>query len=294
MDRRRVRRVGRVRTAVQLAFAALTNGYAAGFLKGTIYKGESKYLCLPGLNCYSCPGALGSCPLGAFQAVITGRDRSFSFYVAGFLLLFGAVLGRFVCGWLCPFGLVQDLLHKIPFPRKWRVLPGERGLRALKYVLLVLFVILLPLTVLDVVGQGQPWFCKYICPSGTLLGGIPLVASNPALRSALSWLFAWKGALLAAVVLLSVVLWRPFCRYLCPLGAVYGLFNPVALCRYAIQEDKCTRCGSCQAACPMDLPVYRQPNTTQCIRCGKCRAACPQDAIALLSPLSYRRAGKSD
>lgn len=286
--------MGRVRTAVQLAFAALTNGYAAGFLKGTIYKGEGKYLCLPGLNCYSCPGALGSCPLGAFQAVITGRDRSFSFYVAGFLLLFGAVLGRFVCGWLCPFGLVQDLLHKIPFPRKWRVLPGERGLRALKYVLLVLFVILLPLTVLDVVGQGQPWFCKYICPSGTLLGGIPLVASNPALRSALSWLFAWKGALLAAVVLLSVVLWRPFCRYLCPLGAVYGLFNPVALCRYAIQEDKCTRCGSCQAACPMDLPVYRQPNTTQCIRCGKCRAACPQDAIALLSPLSYRRAGKSD
>lgn len=286
--------MGRVRTAVQLAFAALTNGYAAGFLKGTIYKGESKYLCLPGLNCYSCPGALGSCPLGAFQAVITGRDRSFSFYVAGFLLLFGAVLGRFVCGWLCPFGLVQDLLHKIPFPRKWRVLPGERGLRALKYVLLVLFVILLPLTLLDVVGQGQPWFCKYICPSGTLLGGIPLVASNPALRSALSWLFAWKGALLAAVVLLSVVLWRPFCRYLCPLGAVYGLFNPVALCRYAIQEDKCTRCGSCQAACPMDLPVYRQPNTTQCIRCGKCRAACPQDAIALLSPLSYRRAGKSD
>lgn len=294
MDRRWVHRVGRVRTAVQLAFAALTNGYAAGFLKGTIYKGEGKYLCLPGLNCYSCPGALGSCPLGAFQAVITGRDRSFSFYVAGFLLLFGAVLGRFVCGWLCPFGLVQDLLHKIPFPRKWRVLPGERGLRVLKYVLLVLFVILLPLTVLDVVGQGQPWFCKYICPSGTLLGGIPLVASNPALRSALSWLFAWKGALLAAVVLLSVVLWRPFCRYLCPLGAVYGLFNPVALCRYAIQEDKCTRCGSCQAACPMDLPVYRQPNTTQCIRCGKCRAACPQDAIALLSPLSYRRAGKSD
>ena len=286
--------MGRVRTAVQLAFAALTNGYAAGFLKGTIYKGEGKYLCLPGLNCYSCPGALGSCPLGAFQAVITGRDRSFSFYVAGFLLLFGAVLGRFVCGWLCPFGLVQDLLHKIPFPRKWRVLPGERGLRVLKYVLLVLFVILLPLTVLDVVGQGQPWFCKYICPSGTLLGGIPLVASNPALRSALSWLFAWKGALLAAVVLLSVVLWRPFCRYLCPLGAVYGLFNPVALCRYAIQEDKCTRCGSCQAACPMDLPVYRQPNTTQCIRCGKCRAACPQDAIALRSPLSYRRAGKSD
>ena len=119
---------------------------------------------MPGLNCYSCPGALGACPIGSFQAVVTSRDRSFSFYVVGFLLIFGGLLGRFVCGWLCPFGLVQDLVHKIPFPKKWKKLPGDKYLRWLKYLILVGFVILLPLTVLDVVGQGQPWFCKYICP----------------------------------------------------------------------------------------------------------------------------------
>ena len=194
-----------LRTWVQICFAALSNGYAAGFAKGTIYKGSSKLLCVPGLNCYSCPGALGSCPIGSFQAVIASRNYQFTFYVTGFLLFFGALLGRFVCGWLCPFGLVQDLLHKIPFVKKLRKLPGDRWLRFLKYVILVGFVIVLPLTVLDIVGQGQPWFCKYICPSGTLFAGIPLVASNPALQSALGWLFNWKVAVLVALLLLSVV-----------------------------------------------------------------------------------------
>lgn len=268
-----------LRTFVQLCVAALTNGYAAGFAKGTIFKGQTKLVCVPGLNCYSCPGALGSCPIGSFQAVVTSRNHNFTFYVVGFLLFFGAIFGRFVCGWLCPFGLVQDLLYKIPFVRKWKKLPGDRWLRFLKYVILVGFVILLPLTVLDVVGQGQPWFCKYICPSGILFGGIPLIAANPPLRAALSWLFTWKVGLLVGLLLLSVPVYRPFCRYLCPLGAIYSLFNPIALYRYTLDASACTQCGACQKACPMDIPVHRTPNSLECIRCGKCRAACPHGAI---------------
>lgn len=268
-----------LRTWVQICFAALSNGYAAGFAKGTIYKGSSKLLCVPGLNCYSCPGAFGSCPIGAFQAVISSRNYQFTFYVTGFLLFFGALFGRFVCGWLCPFGLIQDLLYKIPFVKKLRKLPGDRWLRLLKYVILAGFVIVLPLIVLDIVGQGQPWFCKYICPSGTLFAGIPLVASNPALQSALGWLFNWKVTVLVVLLLLSVAVYRPFCRYLCPLGAIYGLFNPVALYRFRIDTQKCTQCGACQRACPMGIPVQSAPNSPECIRCGKCKAACPHGAI---------------
>ena len=268
-----------LRAIVQICVAALTNGYAAGFTKGTIYKGNSKAVCVPGLNCYSCPGALGACPIGSFQAVITSRDHVFSYYVVGFLLLFGALLGRFVCGWLCPFGLVQDLLYKIPFPKKLKKLPGDRFLRFLKYVILIGFVIILPLTVLDVVGQGQPWFCKYICPSGTLFGGIPLISANPALQSALSWLFTWKFGLLLVLLLLSIVVYRPFCRYLCPLGAAYSVFNPVAVYRYSVNQQTCTQCKACQKACPMDIPVYKKPNSLECIRCGKCKAACPHQSI---------------
>ena len=264
---------------VQLAFTALTNGYAAGFAKGSIYKGPGKFICLPGLNCYSCPGALGSCPIGSLQAVIGSRSYRFSFYIAGFLLLFGALFGRLVCGWLCPFGLVQDLLYKIPFVKKLRRLPGDRFLKYLKYVILAGFVIILPLTVLDIVGQGQPWFCKYICPSGTLFAGIPLVASSPPLQQALGWLFTWKVGILAVLLLLSVAVYRPFCRYLCPLGAVYGLFNPIAFYRFRVDGQKCTGCAVCQKACPMDIPVYKTPNSPECIRCGVCKKSCPHGAI---------------
>ncbi|MBC5726102.1 4Fe-4S binding protein [Agathobaculum sp. NSJ-28] len=278
---------------VQLAFTALTNGYAAGFAKGSIYKGPGKFICLPGLNCYSCPGALGSCPIGSLQAVIGSRSYRFSFYIAGFLLLFGALFGRLVCGWLCPFGLVQDLLYKIPFVKKLRRLPGDRWLKYLKYVILAGFVIVLPLTVLDIVGQGQPWFCKYICPSGTLFAGIPLIASNPPLRAALGWLFTWKAAILAALLLLSLLVYRPFCRYLCPLGAIYGLFNPAALYRFRIDKEKCTGCGACQKACKLDIPIHQTPNSPECIRCGDCRRACPHGAICTANRRAARPFGKT-
>ena len=269
----------RLRTWVQIGFTALTNGYAAGFAKGTIYKGPTKAFCVPGLNCYSCPGALGACPIGSFQAVIASRDYKFTFYIVGFLMLMGAVVGRLVCGFLCPFGLVQDLLYKIPFVKKLRRLPGDRFLKYLKYVILAGFVIILPLTVLDIVGQGQPWFCKYICPSGTLFAGIPLVASSPPLQQALGWLFTWKVGILAVLLLLSVAVYRPFCRYLCPLGAVYGLFNPIAFYRFRVDGQKCTGCAVCQKACPMDIPVYKTPNSPECIRCGVCKKSCPHGAI---------------
>lgn len=269
-----------LRTWVQLCFTAVTNGYAAGFARGKIYTGPGKRFCLPGLNCYSCPGALGACPIGSLQAVLSSREYSFAFYVVGFLMLFGALAGRFICGWLCPFGMIQDLLHRLPFPKKLHKVPGDRFLRYLKYLILFGFVIILPLTVLDIVGQGQPWFCEYICPSGTLFAGIPLVAANPALQSALGWLFTWKAAILAALVLLSVVVYRPFCRYLCPLGAIYGCFNPIALYRFQIDSETCTGCGACQRACPMNIPVYKTPNSSECIRCGKCKTACPHGSVS--------------
>ena len=117
--------------------------------------------------------------------------------------------------------------------------------------------------------------------SGTLFGGLPLIGTNPALRGALGWLFTWKFALLAGLLVLSLFLYRPFCRYLCPLGAIYALFNPVALYRFRIDAGRCTRCGACQRACKLSIPVYQIPNSTECIRCGDCRAVCPEDAISI-------------
>lgn len=281
--------MGKLRHAVQIAFTALTNGYAYGFLKGKIFTGGTKNFCVPGLNCYSCPGALGSCPIGSLQAVLGDRNFKFSFYIVGFLIFVGAIFGRFVCGWLCPFGLIQDLLYKIPFVKKVKKLPGDRWLRFLKYMILVVFVILLPLFALDVIGQGSPWFCKYICPSGTLTAGIPLVFSNPALQAAVGWLFTWKMLILLILVVLSVAVYRPFCRYLCPLGAVYGLFNPIAFYRYQVDEEKCTKCGACKKACKMDIKVWETPNSMECIRCGDCLKSCPHGAVCREKPLGRQK-----
>lgn len=267
------------RHGVQALWALLTNSYLTGFLYGRIYRGSLKKLCLPGLNCYSCPGALGSCPIGAMQAVIGSGNFKFAFYTAGFLMFLGALFGRFACGWLCPFGLIQELLHKIPFPRKLRTLPGDRILCKLKYLILAVFVILLPMFLVDILGQGAPYFCKLICPAGTLEGGLPLVLLNRSMRGALGWLYAWKNVLLVITVFLSILIYRPFCKYVCPLGAIYSLFNPISVFRCRVDEAACTGCGTCARVCKMNLDPVKQISHAECIRCGACRKACPARAI---------------
>ena len=267
------------RHRVQILWALLTNSYLIGFVQGKIYKGKLKNLCVPGLNCYSCPGAAGTCPIGALQAVIGNWNFKFAFYAAGFLVFVGAPMGRFVCGWLCPFGLIQDLLYKIPFPRKLRTFKGDRLLRKLKYVVLLFFVILLPMFLVDVLGQGAPYFCKLICPVGTLEGGIPLVLLNKSMHGALGWLYAWKNVLLLFTVFLSILIYRPFCKYICPLGAVYSVFNPISVFRYRIDREKCVGCDACAKVCKMQVNPAENPNHPECIRCGQCKKACPKQCI---------------
>ena len=191
----------------------------------------------------------------------------------------GAVTGRFVCGWLCPFGLIQDLLHKIPFPKKITTFPGDKPLRKLKYVVLVLFVILLPMFLVDILGQGAPYFCKFICPAGTLEGGLPLVLLNKSMHSAIGWLYAWKNLLLFVTIIISLFIYRPFCKYICPLGAIYSVFNPVSVFRYRVDKNKCTDCEACENACKMQVNPAENANDLECIRCGACKKACPVKAI---------------
>ena len=269
-----------VRHVFQSFWFLLTNSFFEGFKTGKIYGGKWKQLCVPGMNCYSCPGAKGSCPIGALQAVIGSPKFKFSYYIVGFLFFVGALIGRGVCGYLCPFGLVQDLLHKIPFVKKIETFKGDKALRKAKYLILLVFVILLPLFLVDIIGQGAPYFCKLICPVGMLEGGIPLVWMNTSMRGAVGFLYAWKGLILLLTILLSVIIYRPFCKYICPLGAIYSLFNSVSFFRYTLDHQKCIHCGRCKAVCEMQCDPVQNCNDLECIRCGKCKNACPVDAIA--------------
>ncbi|MBR3125185.1 MAG: 4Fe-4S binding protein [Mogibacterium sp.] len=275
-----MKKQSQIRTWFQAAWFVLTNSYFRGYTKGMIFTGNTKVICLPGLNCYSCPGALGACPMGSLQAVMGDSAFRVSLYVFGMLAAIGALFGRLVCGWMCPFGLFQDLLHKIPLKLKKKNLPGHKYLKYLKYVILIVFPILLVSIVTDMTGTSSPWFCEWICPSGTLLGGIPLVAVNSGLREAAGFRFVWKMAILIVITILAIIYYRPFCKYLCPLGASYSLFNPVSSYRLVIDKDKCVTCGTCQKACGMDIRTFETPNSLECIRCGSCMSACPVGAIS--------------
>ena len=269
--------LARFRGWIQAVATILTNIHLLNFFKGEIYRGDAKTVCVPGLNCYSCPAASGACPIGAFQAVIGSSKFKFSYYITGFFILIGVLLGRFVCGFLCPFGWFQELLHKIPF-KKFST-KKLKPLRYIKYGVLLIFVILLPLLVTNSLGMGNPFFCKYLCPQGVLEGAIPLSIANASIRAALGKLFTWKFGILITFVILSLMFYRPFCKWICPLGAIYALCNKVSFLQMKVDEDKCVSCGKCERACKMDVDVTKHPNHTECIRCGMCIKECPTEAI---------------
>jgi polyferredoxin len=265
------------------AFSTLgINIYFPSFFQGLIYQGPFKGVCLPVLNCHSCPSAVGACPVGAWQSSLASlrfklplAQYQFGLYVLGVIGLAGSLGGRFTCGWLCPFGLIQEILYKVP-TRKLRL---PRFVSYFKYAVLAVMVVALPLLVVDDLGYGQTWFCKWICPAGTLEAGLPMMALNPDIRRQAGGMFAWKVGLLAVFIAWMIVTMRPFCRVVCPLGAALGLLNKASFFRMTVDPDRCAQCQTCQKSCPVDIKVCETPNSPDCIRCLKCAESCPAGAV---------------
>ncbi len=273
-----------LRKWVQGLFFLMTNGYWNFPVTRSIYKGPLKVVCSPGLNCYSCPASTTYCPIGALQQLFAGIRLSIEtgqffmgFYVIGTMGVLGGFVGRMICGWACPFGLFQELLHKIPSP-KFGIWPF---LRYVKYGLLVFMVILLPLFAIDEFGAGSTWFCKYVCPAGTLEAGLPMLMLRPSLQGNLGWLFLLKLSFLIFFIIWAVLASRPFCRTACPLGAFYALFSKVKMVKLTLDHARCTQCDACHDVCPMGVRFNESPNDMECISCLACTKACKLNAITL-------------
>ena len=265
------------RRLIQLYSALLFNCYLKGYVSGNIFKGITKNICTPGLNCYSCPGAVTSCPMGALQNAFSSSGKTAPYYMLGIIMLYGIIFGRWICGWLCPFGLLQDLLHKIKTP-KLKKNKFTRALSIFKYFILVIFGMIIPLIYMTK-DLPLPAFCKYICPAGTVGGAIGLLINpnNSSVFEMLGPLFTWKFCLAISILVCCVFIYRTFCRFICPLGALYGLFNKFSLFGIKLEKDKCINCGKCISVCKMDI---HHVGDMECINCGECISVCPTKAIS--------------
>ena len=290
---------------VQFGFLVLSNSW---FTRNTTLA-----IPCPGLNCYACPLASVACPIGSLQHFI--GIRQMPTYLLGILGLIGALGGRVACGWSCPFGWLQEQLFQLPVP-KWRVRPRKRAAwwvlllvslafgagvwamvaASLPGVVLALYLAagfglyawlgasrlfaLLGLSLLMPFFTQEPWFSK-LCPAGMLEGGIPQVLLDADLRALVGPLFWLKLAILIVFLIWMAVTRRPFCRWICPLGAIWSPFNRCSTLQLRVDQDACIRCNRCQQICPVDIRIYEDESDPSCVRCMQCVDECPVSCIGV-------------
>jgi len=229
------------------------------------------------MNCHACPLAATACGIGALQHFLT--IGAFPFLVLGIFLLIGSTIGRLLCGWACPFGFFQELLYKIPMNKL--TFPQWTGM--FKYLIFLVLVVLLPMVV------QEPWFCK-LCPVGALEAGIPLWIKDEGIRQMIGPLFHVKFLILYGLIYLMMITERPFCRMICPAGAIFSLFKKISLFRVNGVPDKCIPCNKCTRRCPAGVT----PISNDCVMCMNCVGTCKNVWAGMNPPQRHRDTGKSE
>jgi len=241
-------------------------------------------LIYPYYFCVGSPGAWAQCPLKILEVGFIGLEFSLVMllYLIGFLVLEGLLIGRGVCGWACPVGFIQEVLYKV------RKVPmsiikmfkgvGEKGAdvfsfvpvppRYLKYLVLLLIPVTSWIT-------GRVLFTE-IDPIGGLTATIPALLSG---KWTPGTYFPIKILLVLVFLIMSFIVMRAWCRFLCPLGAMLSPLNKVSMLKVDYDEEKCTQCKACVRACPMKIDVPNMDRDTECIICGRCVSACKFDSL---------------
>ena len=299
-------RLPRIRRIVQLV--SLPVAYAGFVVPGIVH------FVWPSIHCYACPLSVWICPVGALQNFV--KAGRFPFFVVGTMVGAGVGFGRAVCGWICPFGLLNDLLAGLNrlktrlgavvallalFLGAFSLAAAMVDLRAGVALALTLFFALflirrfhlfkylfLGATIAAAIACGDTIFCK-TCAVATFEASIPYALSPNASIPVKPFGFPFLIHIGVGVLAVVGILWarRFWCRYLCPFGAIMGLTNRFSALRLHHDPEKCapkTCKAACLKSCPMgvtSLTRLKSIDATDCIRCGDCVAACPNGALTL-------------
>ncbi|MHC4146027.1 MAG: 4Fe-4S binding protein [Planctomycetota bacterium] len=227
-------------------------------------------VCSPVFHCYACPLATFACPIGIiaqFSAL-----HLFPFMAVGLLIAFGALFGSLICGWMCPFGFLQDLAAKVPIPK----FDPPKLAGYLRYVMLIGTVLAIPY----LFGEEHPLFVCRICPAGALEAAVPNMLGQAFAGEQIAWPNAVKLIILILFLIAIFFMKRPWCRLLCPLGAIFSLFNRVSVFFLRLDADECTHCEQCHKLCEYGIEPEKTPNNLDCVRCLEC-TKCSPEALTL-------------
>jgi ferredoxin-type protein NapH len=235
-------------------------------------------VCLPIMNCEACAIAWLGCPIGMMGSNLAFRE--WPLLVLGMTLVVGALFGRFFCGWVCPMGLLQDLLHKIP-SKKFNL---PRWTTWIKYAFLVVTVFILGF-VFGKEPDVSPFFFCNLCPTAALQVVLPTMLIYHDFE--LTFARSLRLGILVIVLVLSLGVHRGFCKVMCPIGALIAFANRFSFLSLKLHKPTCVSCSKCDTSCPMDVPVMDSPETgraisrdTECIECLTCEQVCPTKAIS--------------
>lgn len=190
--------------------------------------------------------------------------------IIGLAIMSTIVFGPIICGFICPFGAIQDLLSRIGkkiFKRKYNTFIPKKideKLKYLRYVVLLLTVILTATSSIILLEAINPYhaYLSLFNRKFSALGIIGFI-------------------ILAIIIVLSLFVQRPWCRYLCPYGAFLGLFNKIKVFRVFRNKGTCINCKKCTRECPMGIDVHENDAVRKlsCISCMECVGdkVCPKD-----------------